>query len=285
MSELKYTPEQVKQFLQQRAEHYDGMVRGVTVYKNGAVVVNREKVPTSEVKNWHSGRGEITALCATSRARMLFVAMATSIEFKSMITLTYPREYPHNGKVSKQHLNKFLRSLTERYGVQYYWFLEFNETRDAPHYHVLVTRPKVYNADRRWLALRWAECMEVSEGRRYTSLADRREHDMWLQILRFNTHNKAWEEIRKPDGARRYMAKYATKTRQKVVPENYRNCGRFYGYSRLVKASIKPLDTFSVDAQIIRNILYEEGHKVSEWDFLPKYLFGVSSFGSLTQVL
>lgn len=281
----KFTPEEVEQFKRDRAKHYDGLVRGVTVYNNGTAVVSRIGVPTKTSGSWYSRRGEVKELSAKARARMLFVAMATSIEFKSMITLTYPIEYPSNGLTSKEHLNKFLRSLTDRYGVEYFWFLEFNTTRAAPHYHILCTRPKVYNADRRWLAIRWAECMEVSAGRSYCSLGDLQVKDMWHQVLRFNTHPKAWEEVRKPDGARRYMAKYATKTHQKIVPDSYANCGRFYGYSRLVKASIKPIDTFSVSADVIRQVLADEGHKVAEWDFLPKYLFGVSSFSELTTVL
>ena len=42
------------------------------------------------------------------------------------------------------------------------------------------------------------------------------------------------ERLRKPDGARRYVVKEATKMYQKVVPAEYRNVGRFWGCSRAV---------------------------------------------------
>lgn len=275
---------QRKQAAKDRAEVLDNMVRGITVYPNNVAMVNRLTIPGAS----HNGvyrRGKVKELSAKARARMLFVALSTSIEFKSMITLTYPQEFPTDGKVFKGHLDAMLKSLVDRYAVSYFWFLEFQTRRGAPHCHILLTRPNIFGADRKWLALRWAEIMGIQEGRRYSSLQDRREKDMFLQTLRVNTHPKTWEEIRTEQGARRYIAKYACKPEQKVVPERYQNVGRFYGYSRDVKAAIKPIDAFQVDAEIIRSILVAEGHKVSEWDYLPKYLFGVKSFADLTTVL
>ena len=47
------------------------------------------------------------------------------------------------------------------------------------------------------------------------------------------------ERIRKPDGAARYAVKYAYKMRQKKVPLEYRNVGRFWSHSRDVKPTIR----------------------------------------------
>lgn len=272
-----------REALEYRRQLLDGMVSSVTVYANNTAILERSggssAIPPPDAK-----RGEIKELTASARARMLFVMTCTPIDFRSMITLTYPEEFPSDGQSSKKHLQDFIRSLIHRYGGYYFWFLEF-QNRGAPHYHVFHTRSKVHSDDRRWLALRWAECLQVSQGRRYTSLVDRREKDMWLQILRFNTHPKVWETIRDPDGARRYCAKYALKPYQKQVPPRYQSVGRFYGYSRQVKKLIEPLDNFSVSAETIRSVLSLEGHTASEWEFLPKYLFNVQSFKELTDML
>jgi len=42
------------------------------------------------------------------------------------------------------------------------------------------------------------------------------------------------ERLRKQDGARRYAVKYAGKMKQKHVPKDFRNVGRFWGCSRAV---------------------------------------------------
>lgn len=272
-----------KEALAYRNSVLDGMVNGITVYARGNAVLRRHSVGLG-IPNANTRRREIVELSAKARARMLFVISSTSIEFNSMITLTYPQEFPLSGLEAKKQLSRFLKGYINRYGGHYYWFLEF-QNRGAPHFHILVSRGKIFSADRRWLALYWSECMGLSEKRLYTSLLDYQTKDMYQQCLRVNTHPKTWQEIYSDDGARRYVAKYALKTYQKEVPERLQSVGRFYGYSRSVKAAIKPLDQFSVTADVIRQVLEQEGHKVSEWDFLPKYLFGVNSFAGLTSVL
>ena len=272
-----------KQALDYRNQLLDGLVDGVTVYNNGCAVLRRTKC-NSVIPISNRVRGKIVELSAKSRAKMLFVITATGTEFGSMITLTYPLEYPKNGRVAKGHLDDFLRSYKHRYGGQYFWFLEF-QNRGAPHFHVLVSRSNVFSSDRKWMALRWANVMGINEGRRYSSILDYREKDLYQQVLRVNTHPKAWQAIVSEDGARRYVAKYALKTYQKDVPEEYQDVGRFYGYSRGVRNTIREIDHFDVSAETIRQVLRQEGHKVADWDYLPKILFGVSSFNGLTSVL
>lgn len=279
----QYTKEQIEEFKRLRFEMVDSMVSGICVYANGNAILSRVSAD-SGVGKGGGRRGKVTELSSISRSRMLFVMSSTDVKFGSMITLTYPVEYPSDGKRAKSHLNDFLRSLQNRYGGSYFWFIEF-QVRGAPHFHVFHTRGKIFSADRKWMAIRWAECMGIYKQRMYTSLMDGKTKDMWVQCMRVNTHIDSWQEIHSEDGARRYCAKYALKTRQKEVPDNYKDVGRFYGYSRDVKARCKPIDSFSTDAETIRSILELEGHRVSEWDVLPKYLFGVSSFLGLTKVL
>jgi hypothetical protein len=129
-----------------------------------------------------------------------------------MITLTYPREFETDGKEVKRHLNLFLKRFDRKYGHYYLWFLEFQQ-RGAPHYHILSTFADVA-IDKLWLSSAWYEI--VGSGNRDHLLAGTRV-----------------ERLRKP-GAR-YAVKYAYKMRQKSVPTEYQNVGRFYVYSTAVK--------------------------------------------------
>lgn len=270
-----------KEDLRSMYDHIDSLVTGVTVYRNGTTVTNRISVPT-QGNNW-GHRGAITYLTPKARARMLFVAMATSVEFRSMICLTYPIEFPNDGKKVKQHLQDWKQVFLRRYAGSYFWFLEFQK-RGAPHIHFLSTRSNVFGADRRWLAESWAKAIGLSAERKFCDLFDRRTKCLRLLSLRVHSHPAQWQTIRDNKGARRYVAKYATKPRQKAVPLRYQNVGRFYGYSSDVKQRIEALDNFSIDADTIRNILSSEGHRASEWDFLPKYLFGVNSLSELGDI-
>jgi len=265
-----------------RIRDIDRSVWCYTVYRNGTMVVRRDAVSNNAPVG--GKRGVIKELSTKARARLMFVVNATSVEFRSMITLTYPREFPCDGAMVKSHLDDFIKSFKYRYAGDYLWFLEF-QARGAPHFHFLHTRQNVFSADRRWLALRWADVIGLSEERRYCSLSDRRTHCMRMQCLRVNTHSKTWEEIRSELGARAYVNKYASKPYQKQVPDMYQNVGRFYGYSRNVYRSIKELDTFQAEAHEIRAMLKSEGHKVGEWEYLPKYIFGVKSVKDLTDEL
>lgn len=90
------------------------------------------------------------------------------------------------------------------------------------------------------------------------------------------SHHKTWEPIREEDGARRYVAKYATKTKQKDVPEWFGDIGRFWGASRGVKDSRERPRIVQLTDGELREILTKSGRKVGEWDVLPRYLWGVS---------
>lgn len=157
-----------------------------------------------------------------SRERLRFVAQNTSVRFRNMITLTYPREYPKDGKLVKWHLNAFLTWLRkDTKGCSYLWFLEF-QARGAPHVHILFDTPfPRANADglkafRFRVSAAWYAIVG-SKDTRHLSAGTR------------------VERLRKPDGAARYATKYAMKMRQKCVPPEYRNVGRFWGASRDVK--------------------------------------------------
>lgn len=150
-----------------------------------------------------------------SRKRLAFVASNTPIDFLSMATLTYPKLWPADGKEVKRHLKLFIQRCRRRWvPLEYLWFIEF-QARGAPHFHILLSC-KIRRRDREWTSETWYEIVDSGLS----------EH------LFAGTRI---ERIRKPNGARRYAVKYAFKMRQKNVPKDYRNIGRFWGHSKAVK--------------------------------------------------
>lgn len=73
--------------------------------------------------------------------------------------------------------------------------------------------------------------------------------------------------VRSLEGGRRYAVKYAMKMRQKVVPETYRNVGRFWGCTRDVPP--KPLDVVRCTEDDIRGVM--EGSKYAPREDRPVY--------------
>ena len=191
-------------------------IEGIEVYRNDVVVVRKA--------GWSNGvectRSQVKTFSRASRRKLAFVASNTSIDFTSMITLTYPREFPNDGKDVKRNLNAFLVALRRKVNsLEYLWFLEFQK-RGAPHIHLLIRGMRVSKANQAWTSSTWYSICSTGDERH----------------LRAGTR---LERIRKKDGARHYAVKYAHKMVQKVVPEGYRNVGRFWGHSKNVKPVVK----------------------------------------------
>lgn len=161
-------------------------------------------------------RGVIRELSARSRLRLLHTVRNTHVRFASMLTGTYPADFPLDGRAVKKHLERLLKALRTRFGeaVSYVWFLEF-QRRGAPHFHLLLAHPPA-PGDRRWLSSTWFRIVGSKD----------------VRHLRAGTN---FERLEKPDAAERYCAKYACKTHQKTVPDQFANVGRFWGASRDVK--------------------------------------------------
>jgi hypothetical protein len=92
------------------------------------------------------------------------------------------------------------------------------------------------------------------------------------QAVLFNTHSRFWEKIRKKDGVARYLCKYLLKDKQKIVPVNYRNCGRFWGASRGLEM-ITP-KRVRMDEARLREFLDNSGHRLKDWEVIPKFING-----------
>jgi hypothetical protein len=195
-----------------------GQVEGIEVYHNDAVV-KRKGYPIVECED--IPRKEIKELSKASRRRLAFVASNTAATFHVIITLTYPKEYPLDGREVKKHLNAYLTWLRRTAGrLSYLWFLEFQK-RGAPHVHILSSHPSTKGA-------------KLLRSFRFRTSAK------WYDIVGSEDYKHLQagtnvQRIRTKDGAAHYAVKYAQKTYQKIVPENYRNVGRFWGASRDVK--------------------------------------------------
>ena len=212
-----------------------GRVVGVKLYATDAVVVREGHRPTTHEQT----RGEVTEFTDKSRARLAFVASNTTVTFRTMITLTYPREYPEDGHTVKSHLRQFLQAWRRyTHNASYLWFLEF-QSRGAPHFHILTDYPTPSRrADRkslqRWVSQRWYDICGTGDTRHLAA-------------------GTRTERLRSPEGGAHYAVKYAQKMKQKHVPELYRNVGRFWGHTRDVKP--KPIFEYECSEEDIREAL------------------------------
>lgn len=193
-------------------------VKGIELYVSTIVVRRHSKMAVGGGK-----RREIFNLSADSLGRLAFIAFNTAVNFRSMMTLTYPGEFTNDGRQVKQDLNALLVWYRRNFpGGLYLWWLEFQK-RGAPHLHLLSN--------------------EDLESHGKLSTITRSNGETWLthwatwQTLeqvwrRFGGGMTAWEVINDAEGGKKYAAKYATKAYQKAVPPAYRNVGRFWGHSR-----------------------------------------------------
>ena len=187
-------------------------VVGVELYKQDAVVLRRGY--SRPGVDWQ--REDVKQFSWASRKRLAFVAANTDVIFTSMMTLTYPRVFPNDGKDVKRNLNAFLVALRRRTeDVKYLWFLEFQK-RGAPHIHIVVRGVRVNRDAQHWVSKTWYRLCATNDPRHLAA-------------------GTRLERVRSPNGARNYCVKYAYKMHQKNVPALYRNVGRFWGCSRSVK--------------------------------------------------
>jgi len=215
----------------------------IFVYKNDIVVVR--------IPEWNDNkdrkiapRGEISEFSYQSRRKLAFVAANTSIVFRTFITLTYPYEWPHDGKQVKKNLRAFLQYLRRvDVDVEYLWFLEFQK-RGAPHIHILVNTPvhkfDVYDVSERWYCIcAMGDPLHLGAGTRT-------------------------EAVRNHERSAAYAVKYALKMYQKDVPHDYRNVGRFWGNSQGVKPKLKVVYRVNGEDDLklyLRSYLRDDGRR------------------------
>lgn len=230
---------------------------GISAYPGGTWVIRRVGMKGRQPPPGQRGN-TIERLSHRSRARLLMLATETKVQFQSMMTLTYGAEFPYEGKRVKKDLNRFLTWVRRRLKCEYLWFLEFQK-RGAPHIHILLSTERI---DRYEFAKAWCEIASDNPEER-------------IKIFKVHAHPDQWQAVRKNNGLVRYVAKYATKCRQKTVPKEYQNVGRFWGASREVKDSMpEPVDV-QVSEWALREHLDNLEHRCADWEVLPLIIFGV----------
>lgn len=234
-----------------------GHIVGVEVYAQDTVVIR-----DGGYANVHDvPRGAITHWSRKSRMRLAFVASNTTVTFRTMITLTYPREYPTDGQTVKAHLHSYLVWLgRDTGGTSYLWFLEFQQ-RGAPHFHILIDWP--LPVDRR--SVTDARFRTASTWYRICATGDERHLAAGTRV----------ERIRRERGARNYAVKYAFKMRQKTVPTEYQNVGRLWGASRDVMP--KPVLKARCTEDDVRGVLVNWPYKPADDRAVYTVLYNTAS--------
>jgi hypothetical protein len=260
-------------------------VVGLRIYGSGAAITMRARSRTHNAPPARGNRGEIVQLTDKSRKLAAFTIIATSVEFYSIITLTYGKEVPTDGRTVKLHLSRFIKWLN-RYGVEhYFWVIEF-QARGAPHYHIMTDVRYPSTSDRQNLATAWLRASGYDTSQLVVVPLDRpgvkhipvgsEWHVELMNRLKVTRHPKSWEPIHELDGARRYMLKYALKPHQKVVPDQYQNVGRFWGCSKSVRQGIQEVYQWELNEDTLRQILEDCNSWARDKPLIPKYLLDVN---------
>jgi hypothetical protein len=152
-------------------------------------------------------RTRIVNFSKRSAKRLRFAIRNSENLWKAFLTLTYPADFPCDGRKTKKHLNAFLQYL-RRKEIKFTWVLEF-QSRGAPHYHIIVSD--------------FIHKHELSQ--------------VWYRIVgsKDEKHLKAGtgiEAIKSKGHLYGYLSNYIKKLDQKTPPEEFENVGRFWGASR-----------------------------------------------------
>jgi hypothetical protein len=163
-----------------------------------------------------SKRGSILGLSERSRQRFLFQAFNASCDWFAYIVLTYPKEFPNDGKKVREHRRQFGQWLT-RHGYKFMTFLEFQK-RGAPHLNVIIDGW----LDKDLLSKTWFDV--VGSGDPKHLLAGTR-----IEFCGTSERVQAY-------AAACYSAE---KKKQKTVPDDYKEVGRFWTSSRGLVRPVK----------------------------------------------
>lgn len=252
-------------------------IKKVKIYGSGCYEIVRECLLKGKPNPFDNcTRGKIKKMTNKSISRLIVTMQATDVKFSSMLTLTYPKLFPHNGEIVKADVGFITQWIRKTYDLDYLWFFEFQQ-RGAPHLHIMLSNDEISPRMRSQIALKWTERTVTSKWfeHRLIDCANPSEEasKVTWKMVAVHSHPKSWELIKSQDGAIHYVTKYAAKAYQKDVPKQFQNVGRFWGCSNTVRPKIK----FEIDVtdDEVREFLAKNGHAAADWEILPKYLFNV----------
>lgn len=119
----------------------DEMRRQWIRFGPGVVQLQNETTMLSRTNGKRRKRGLVRGWSGRSRFRLnlacaqIWWPPQLAIVF---VTLTYPKEFPRESEVFKEHLRRFRIAWERRYGrIHAVWVMEFQD-RGAPHYHLAI---------------------------------------------------------------------------------------------------------------------------------------------------
>lgn len=135
------------------------------------------------------------------------------------MTLTYPAEFPKDGRVAKAQLDRLYARWRRHYGVpKGMWKQEFQK-RGAPHFHCFVGLPEAEDLLRAWLLDAWYECVGSGDERHLFNGVD-------ISPWRWGTLGQNRARVGE------YFARHGAKgwqSYQNELPEGYTAPGRWWG--------------------------------------------------------
>ncbi len=179
------------------------------VYEFGNLYERKKTHPAT----YTTKRGKIQELTYKSRKRCKLAIRNTIHLMTTEAGVTYPKEYPIDGRTVKKHLNTLLQWLRRR-NAEYVWVIEFQE-RGAPHYHFILSRP----FDEGEWSRAWNRIISADLPK-YRDDPSALKHGAHIALIR---HSGKYGN---------YMTTYLNKLDQKEVPEYYQSVGRFWGMTR-----------------------------------------------------
>lgn len=205
------------------------------------------RIDTARVERKGGGRRQAISSFTRASARRLLFTARNFPSLAVMLTLTYPREFPADGRLVKNHWRRMRQWLVRQGCPVGLWFLEF-QNRGAPHFHVFIPS----HVDKVKVAEAWFRI--VGSGDERHLLAGTRV-----------------ERLRMPHAAGSYAAKYAAKSAQKEVPENYENVGRFWGTWGSPEIAEKIVLPHGDGARIVRVLRLAYRKERQGWRFARKF--------------
>ena len=283
-----------------------GTVKGVEVWNND-IVVRREPLPK---RRGQKREGDtIKTISRASIKNAQFILANTEVEFSSLITLTYPKTYPTNGKIVNAHFRALHERMRRRFGSQNYFSVREFQKRGAAHFHIAididlaelgdvetVTRGKMsrrrakFNTVKpiqNWLFEAWVDI--ISKPKKGWSGLSVGDIDAMAKAYYEYNSGVSWEVMRKKDGAKRYLVKELSslKSYQKRIPEGFEAPGRTFLYNPEVKPT-GPKVCFKLSALEVMELLREIGfehlpHTIYElcntvWNISDRFLAGIQRF-------
>ncbi len=156
-----------------------------------------------------------------------------------LITLTYPADFPLDGRLVKRQVKELWRRWEREYGERPrgIWGLEFQD-RGAPHFHAFLGMPRGVDYDdlRGWGFVAWSSIVDfrsvlvplVGFGGPCAFVDPWAENHYRLEN-RFNVSPAWFAPGRSSEVIGDYLWRHTGKWAQKSVPVGYVNPGRFWG--------------------------------------------------------